>query len=177
DVGAYPITVSGGSADNYTFNYVDGTLTIVKASATIALSDLEQEVDGTAKTPTIVTTPADLSVTITYNGETAAPTSVGIYQVEVTIDDVNYEGSASGVFELIEPVLSNIQDIAFEVYPNPTSDFVLVQAPQSEPIYILDLEGRTVLKSMTNRKIDVTSLSPGIYMILSGNMSERLIKR
>ncbi|MEP0369274.1 MAG: LamG-like jellyroll fold domain-containing protein [Cyclobacteriaceae bacterium] len=177
DAGVYPITVSGGSADNYTFNYVGAELTILKAAATITLSDLEQEVDGSAKTPTIVTSPADLSTTITYNGETAAPTAVGIYQVVVTIDDVNHEGSASGVFELIEPVLSHSQEITFEVYPNPTSDFVLVQSPLSEPTYILDLEGRTVLKSMTNRKIDVSSLSPGIYMIISGNMSERLIKR
>lgn len=177
DAGVYPITVSGGSADNYTFNYVGAELTIVKATATIALSDLVQEVDGTAKTPTVVTTPAGLSASITYNGETAAPTSVGIYQVEVTIDDVNYEGTTNGVFELIEPVLSHIQEVTFEVYPNPTADVVFVQSPQSEPAYILDLEGRTVLKSMTNREIDVTSLSPGIYMVLSGNMSERLIKR
>ncbi|MEP4534961.1 MAG: MBG domain-containing protein [Cyclobacteriaceae bacterium] len=177
DAGVYPITVSGGSADNYTFNYVGAELTILKATATITLSDLEQEVDGSAKTPTIVTSPAGLSTTITYNGETAAPTTVGTYQVVVTIDDVNHEGSASGVFELIEPVLSHSQEITFEVYPNPTSDFVLVQSPLSEPTYILDLEGKTVLKSMTNRKIDVSGLSPGIYMIISGNMSERLIKR
>ena len=32
NVGNYPITVSGGSADNYTFSYVAGTLTIEKAN-------------------------------------------------------------------------------------------------------------------------------------------------
>lgn len=35
DVGTYPIVVSGGSADNYTFNYTSGTLTINKANQTI----------------------------------------------------------------------------------------------------------------------------------------------
>lgn len=35
DVGSYPIVVSGGSADNYTFNYTSGTLTINKADQTI----------------------------------------------------------------------------------------------------------------------------------------------
>lgn len=35
DVGTYPIVVSGGSADNYTFNYTSGTLTINKADQTI----------------------------------------------------------------------------------------------------------------------------------------------
>jgi hypothetical protein len=45
DVGTYPINVTGGSADNYTFNYSSGTLTINKAEQTITweqdLSDLK----------------------------------------------------------------------------------------------------------------------------------------
>lgn len=36
DVGTYPIIVSGGSAENYTFSYVSGTLTINKAEQTIS---------------------------------------------------------------------------------------------------------------------------------------------
>ena len=35
DVGTYPIDVTGGSADNYTFSYTSGTLTINKAEQTI----------------------------------------------------------------------------------------------------------------------------------------------
>lgn len=36
DVGTYPISVTGGSADNYTFSYTSGTLTINKAEQTIS---------------------------------------------------------------------------------------------------------------------------------------------
>lgn len=36
DVGTYPIYVSGGSADNYTFSYTSGTLTINKTEQTIS---------------------------------------------------------------------------------------------------------------------------------------------
>ena len=36
NVGAYPITVSGGSADNYKFSYLSGTLTINKAEQTLS---------------------------------------------------------------------------------------------------------------------------------------------
>ena len=36
DVGTYPINVTGGSAENYTFNYTSGTLTINKAEQTIS---------------------------------------------------------------------------------------------------------------------------------------------
>lgn len=43
DVGTYPIDVIGGSADNYTFNYTSGTLTINKAEQTISW---EQDLTG-----------------------------------------------------------------------------------------------------------------------------------
>ena len=36
DVGTYPINVTGGNADNYTFNYTSGTLIINKAEQTIS---------------------------------------------------------------------------------------------------------------------------------------------
>jgi archaellum component FlaF (FlaF/FlaG flagellin family) len=36
DVGTYPINVTGGSADNYTFSYTSGILTINKAEQTIS---------------------------------------------------------------------------------------------------------------------------------------------
>ena len=43
DVGTYPITLSGGSADNYKFSYTSGTLTINKAEQTISW---EQDLTG-----------------------------------------------------------------------------------------------------------------------------------
>ncbi|MCL1885931.1 MAG: hypothetical protein FWF98_04160, partial [Dehalococcoidia bacterium] len=39
DAGTYPITLSGGSSDNYTFNYVSGVLTVNKATLTITADD------------------------------------------------------------------------------------------------------------------------------------------
>jgi hypothetical protein len=43
DVGTYPINVTGGSADNYTFTYTSGILTINKAEQTISW---EQDLTG-----------------------------------------------------------------------------------------------------------------------------------
>lgn len=40
--GSYPITVSGGTAQNYDFDYVDGTLTIMKRSLTVTSPDYER---------------------------------------------------------------------------------------------------------------------------------------
>jgi hypothetical protein len=70
-----------------------GTLTIAKAPATIALSPLVQRYDGAAKAVTATTSPAGLTVTLTYDGATEAPIYPGQHAVVATIDDPNYTGT------------------------------------------------------------------------------------
>jgi hypothetical protein len=74
-----------------------GSLVIAKATASnITLSGLTATYDGTAKMVTATTTPSGLTVGITYNGSTTAPTAVGTYPIVATISDANYQGSATG---------------------------------------------------------------------------------
>jgi hypothetical protein len=61
----------------------------------VALGNLLQTYDGTAKGVTVATTPSGLSVNITYNGSTNMPISAGSYTVIGTVNDVNYIGSAT----------------------------------------------------------------------------------
>jgi hypothetical protein len=69
---------------------------VIKAAATVTLGSLSQTYDGTAKAATATTTPAGLTVTFTYDGSATLPTNAGTYAVVGTIDDPNYQGSASG---------------------------------------------------------------------------------
>jgi len=71
-----------------------GTLNIEKADATVVLSDLTQTYTGSPLTPTAITTPAGLA--IDWTG--APQTDAGSYSVTATINDSNYEGSATGTF-------------------------------------------------------------------------------
>ena len=71
-------------------------LTIAKGSATVTLGSLSQTYNGSPKSATATTSPADLAVIFTYNGSTFAPTGVGNYTVVGTVNDANYSGSASG---------------------------------------------------------------------------------
>jgi len=89
------ISISGTAAGNYTAN-TTGTTTanITKATATVALGNLNQTFDGTAKSATATTNPAGKTVAFTYNGSSTEPTNVGSYTVVGTISDANYEGSA-----------------------------------------------------------------------------------
>ena len=69
---------------------------ISKAIATVTLGSLAATYNATAKSATATTTPAGLSVTFTYNSLPTAPSSAGTYAVVGTINDANYQGSASG---------------------------------------------------------------------------------
>ena len=94
--GSVTIRASQGGNSNYlAASDVDVTFTVQKATATIVLDGLRQAYDGTPKSVTATTVPAGLTVNITYNGDSAAPTNPGTYDVVATIDDPNYSGSVS----------------------------------------------------------------------------------
>ena len=72
-------------------------LVISKAAATVKLANLTSSVySGAAKPATTTTTPAGLTVNITYNGSTDVPLNAGSYAIVATINDPNYQGSVTG---------------------------------------------------------------------------------
>lgn len=70
--------------------------------ATITLSNLSQNCDGTAKSATATTTPPGLTVNLTYNGSASQPTSAGSYTVVGTINDATYQGSATNTLVITD---------------------------------------------------------------------------
>ncbi|MBL6448917.1 gliding motility-associated C-terminal domain-containing protein [Fulvivirga sp. 29W222] len=98
DVGAYALEVSVDDA-NYEGS-VSGTFKITKATATVTLGTTSVVYNGTGQSATATTDPSGLNLVFTYDGSTTLPEGVGIYALEVSIDDANYEGSVSGTFEI-----------------------------------------------------------------------------
>ena len=93
NVGSY--TVIGIVADA---NYQGGAtnnLSIIKATATVTLSNLAQVYDGNPKSVTVTTVPPNLTVDVTYNGFAFPPPYVGSYTVIGTVNDPSYQGSAT----------------------------------------------------------------------------------
>ncbi len=80
------------------------TLVISQAFAAVTLGSLSQTHDGTPKCATVSTTPPGLLVILTYDGSTNCPSAVGSYTVIGTINDANYQGSATNTL-VIQPVL------------------------------------------------------------------------
>ena len=94
NAGSYAI-VATISNSNYQGSNT-GTLEIAKAPATIDLIGLSQTYDGSPKPITAVTVPENLTVSITYDGSSTAPTNAGTYAIAATITAPNYLGSATG---------------------------------------------------------------------------------
>jgi hypothetical protein len=78
-----------------------------KTTAAVTLSNLAQIYNGTPRPVTVTTIPPGLAVIVTYNGSSTAPTNAGSYSVVATVNDPNYQGSASGAF-VISPATATL---------------------------------------------------------------------
>ena len=113
-IGAGETTIAASQEGNSNYTAavsVSRTLTVNKAAATVALSNLAQTYSGTAKNPTATTAPvASLPVSFAYTpGSATAPINVGSYGVTATINHPNYAGSSTGTLEITKAA----QTIAF----------------------------------------------------------------
>ncbi len=93
NAGSY--TVVGLISDVNYFGGATNTLGIGKATATVTLGSLSPTYDGTARIATATTAPTNLTVNFIYNGSASAPTNAGSYTVIGTVNDANYQGSAT----------------------------------------------------------------------------------
>lgn len=115
--GAVSVTATqAGDGNHFPAPDVTRTFNVTKAAATVVLGDLTPTYDGDPKNATATTTPAGLTVNLTYNGSPTAPTDAGSYGVVATISDPIYEGSASGSFVIAKaPQVIDFPAIADQV--------------------------------------------------------------
>ena len=97
--GIYTVIVNGAAGNPVTNS---ATLTVNKAAATVTLGSLNQTYTGTAEAATATTTPSGLAVSFTYNGSATVPTNAGSYTVIGTINDANYQGSATNTMVIAQ---------------------------------------------------------------------------
>ncbi len=98
DLSPYTIhAVYVGEAD---FGASDDSIvqTVNKATATITLGNLTQTYNGLPLFATATTNPPNLTVDLTYDGSSVAPTNAGSYSVVGSINHPNYTGAANGIF-------------------------------------------------------------------------------
>ena len=104
-VTATGITLAGADAGKYTLMNTTATTTanILKAPATVTLANFSQTYTGGPLSPSASTSPASLA--FTWTG--APQTNAGSYPVTATVNEQNYQGSASGTF-VIQPAPATV---------------------------------------------------------------------
>ena len=113
--------VEGSISDPNFTGSTTGTLEIGKGVAQIALSNLSQVADGSAKAVGVSTSPAGLVTVVTYDGSATAPSAVGSYAVSVTVQDADYSGSAEGTLTILEAATINFGDLLASYTGDPIS--------------------------------------------------------
>jgi len=84
-----------GNSNYLTAPPVTNTLVIGKGTASVSFSGTNETYDGTIKSVMASTVPTNLSVGVTYNGSSNAPSNAGSYSVVGVVNDQNYTGSNS----------------------------------------------------------------------------------
>jgi hypothetical protein len=158
-IGAYPIEVSQASLSNacYAFSFINGTLTIIPASTTIALiSSQNPSTNGNSTRFTATVSPVAPAtgiptgiVTFRTNGGFLAtiglsggqgsifteflPPGLNVVQVEY-VGDGNFLGSTDSVQQMVEPV---------QTPPGGSTSYVLSMAQTMSNIFTITLLGAT----------------------------------
>lgn len=100
-VGEYAITQGTLSfGDNYEVTFIPGKFTITKAVAEISFDGVDVVYNGQLQAPAITVLPA-VDYTVTFNGEQVnGVMDAGVYEVIVTVNSENVEGTATQVFTI-----------------------------------------------------------------------------
>jgi alpha-tubulin suppressor-like RCC1 family protein len=103
-----PINVGNVSAANvFPADQAEHSLVMGSIAPTVTLGNLSQTYTGDAINVTVATTPAGLTVNLTYDGSIDAPTNVGAYTVMATINDPIFSGSFTNTLIIIPAGLTN----------------------------------------------------------------------
>jgi rhamnogalacturonan endolyase len=92
-VGQFEVTLGATNAAGSTQAALG--LNIAPALATVVLGELSPVYDGLPKPVSVVTIPAGLPVTVTYDGSSSAPTDAGSYAIVATVLHPHFIGGAS----------------------------------------------------------------------------------
>ena len=106
------------------------TMIITQAPANVALGALWQVYDGNARTVTVSTLPAGLACDVTYAGSSTAPTNAGTYAVTALVNEVNYQGSVTGILTVAQSnVFVNLGNM-LQVYDGAAKTSAVTTVPE-----------------------------------------------
>ena len=146
--------------------------TLIKSPATVTFGNLVQIYDGAAKHVSVTTKPSGLTVKVTYNGSSDAPTETGTYDVIGTIDDLNYSGSSTNTMRIGIPPTILVQPASRTNHPGTMATFNVVADGTSPLFYqwrkdgIDRVDGNSSIYTLTNVQLS----DQGFYSVAISNV-------
>jgi hypothetical protein len=163
----------GYSANDYVLISIDGDI-----SQTIIAS----ETDG--KYSFRVDSGRSITITPKRYGYTFTPESITLNNIKQDMPNQDFNVTQNSDEVIIPTGINKIKAVRVSLYPNPASDYILLQTTAEIGNYfITDISGRTVQSgNLTSKKIDLSGLSNGVFFIyftdnLDQNMYGKFIKR
>ena len=149
-LGAGSATITASQAGNSNWSAatpVTQTLIVNKASGSVSIGNLNQNYDGTAKSVSVTTTPTNLTVGLTYNGSSSAPTNAGSYAVVGSITNVNYSGYGSNTLVIARAsnVITPFSAIGNQTYTTNPITISVPTASSGLPVVLSVLSGPATL--------------------------------
>jgi concanavalin A-like lectin/glucanase superfamily protein/type IX secretion system substrate protein len=126
--------------------------------------------------------------------QAVTPATIGMWNFNEKIGNVvidSSNNSFNGIINDAKRILTEVCDdsirtsidenyskIALKVYPNPSSDFIMVEGFSSDnnSYQIVNIFGQIVMKGMFNNRISISTLETGIYILLLEKDSIRISK-
>ncbi|AZB28978.1 T9SS C-terminal target domain-containing protein [Chryseobacterium balustinum] len=121
--------------------------------------------------------------TLIYTGFVVGGTMVG--NLAITNDNYNSSAYFDGI-QVVSGVLgtseADVKKISYKLYPNPTSDFAIVESTDKiNSIEVFDFSGKKLNVGVNDNKVDLRNLAAGVYLINvttpKGRISDRIIKK
>ncbi|NML70210.1 T9SS type A sorting domain-containing protein [Chryseobacterium sp. RP-3-3] len=116
-----------------------------------------------------------------YTGQVVGGTKVG--NLAITNDNYNSSAYFDGI-QVVSGVLgtSEVEKLNYKMYPNPTSDFVVIESKDKiNSIEVYDFGGKKLEAPFVGNKVDLRNLPSGVYILNintpNGKVTDRIIKK
>ena len=197
NTGIYPIVVSGGSDNNYTFNYTNGSLTIAKAALMATAGDKSKNYGDINPPLTIIyagftgtDNPTMLDVPAVATTTVLQYTAAGTYPIAVSGgSDKNYSFSyTNGIITV--SIITGTSDITADknivVYPNPVTNYWLTinlnYISEKISVSLYNISGHKVYSENVGYAPAISMslpqyLAKGVYFLKVDNGTNTVIKK
>lgn len=168
NAGTYAVAVS--ITDSNYSGSTTGSLTIDKAVVPVVISNLHQTFDGTPKPVTTATTPAGLTVNVTYDSSPVAPSAAGSYAVVASISNANYRGSSSATLVIGQATATIVLGDLAQVYDGTMKAVTTTTTPAGLAVTVTYNGSATAPTNPGSYAVVATTTDPNYSATISGTL-------